>query len=211
MTLFTQPLLQFIGPDGLPYTFAKGYFFEADGTTPTTVYSDAACTTTLDQPVVADDEGRFVPIYYASGTSIRGRFYTSADILIGEALNLNSIEEVTDYYDIKFWQPSVPTNSQTLLVVNIVRPMTLPEDLDDGVFPSICTVGVAPTADTTLTLRKNGGSIGTLVFHTDQTVTTTITATSFVASDQLSITAQASADATAAAFALTLVFSLVHT
>lgn len=68
---------------------------------------------------------------------------------------------------------------------------------------------VAATASTTITLRKNGTSIGTIVFGIGGTVATVTiaTAVSFVADDIFTITAPSTADATLADVLLTLPYS----
>lgn len=66
---------------------------------------------------------------------------------------------------------------------------------------------VAPTADTTLTIKKNGSSIGTLVFEAGSPTTVLITFAStvtFAAGDLLQITSPGSPDATLADVSITL-------
>ncbi|MCC7462085.1 MAG: hypothetical protein IT480_06430 [Gammaproteobacteria bacterium] len=58
------------------------YQFYATGTTtPANVYADDALTTPLTNPVVADADGRFVPIYMDSSTVYRVQLYDADDVL----------------------------------------------------------------------------------------------------------------------------------
>lgn len=79
-------------------------------------------------------------------------------------------------------------------------------DWSGGVSASRASLGVAPTATTTLTINQNGAPIGTIVFDTFgyPVFNTTGGATTFEPGDVLTIVNQASADATAANFGITL-------
>lgn len=81
--LFTPPFQQTLDANANAVSGARLFFYVSGTTTPTSVYADAALTTPLDAPVIADGAGRFVPIYLdpqiryrvivadASGTPIR--------------------------------------------------------------------------------------------------------------------------------------------
>lgn len=105
-------------------------------------------------------------------------------------------------YDVNIFQSGVMVNAQEFFRLNAVRPFTLPINLTG----SVVTAGVAATASTTLTIKKNGASIGTLVWAIAGT-TATITfaaAVSFAVNDILTVTGPATADATLANIALNL-------
>lgn len=81
--LFTPPFQTTLDANANAVPGARLTFFLSETTTPATVYADAALTTPLASPVIADAAGRFVPIYLdpmlkyrvivadASGTTIR--------------------------------------------------------------------------------------------------------------------------------------------
>lgn len=69
--------------DGAPYAGAKAYFYDSDGSTVISTYSDSELTTANTSPVVADADGWFEPIYLAdSVTSYRIIIRSSADTLL---------------------------------------------------------------------------------------------------------------------------------
>jgi hypothetical protein len=53
---------------GAPYSGAKLYVYVTGGLTPASVYSDAALTTPLSNPVVADSDGRFAQVFVSADT-----------------------------------------------------------------------------------------------------------------------------------------------
>lgn len=55
-----------------PYSGAKWTFYATGTSTPQAVYADAALTTPLSNPVVADAGGKFVPIYFNASLRYRG-------------------------------------------------------------------------------------------------------------------------------------------
>ena len=61
--LFTLPKQVPIQSSGAPWAGAKAYFYRAGTTTDQAVYTDAACSVAHAQPVVADANGVFAPIY----------------------------------------------------------------------------------------------------------------------------------------------------
>ena len=78
-----------------------------------------------------------------------------------------------------------------------------------GLISSQGTAGVAATAITTYSIRKNGSNVGTIVFAAGATTATFMmaSATTFMAGDVLTMVAPASPDATLANLAWTLVGS----
>src|SRR4051812_42316050 len=63
-------------------------------------------------------------------------------------------------YDLATFYPGVPGNSQLLARIKFARAVTFPINLTGSVADS----RVAATASTTVTLKKNGSSIGTIVW-----------------------------------------------
>lgn len=69
--------------DGVPYAGAKAYFYGTDGSTAISTYSDADVTTPSSNPVVADADGWFEPIYLADTvTSYRVIIRSTHDTLL---------------------------------------------------------------------------------------------------------------------------------
>lgn len=103
-------------------------------------------------------------------------------------------------YDLNVFISGVMSNNQEVFRHNAVRPYTLPSGLTGSIF----TAGVAATASTTLTIKKNGSSIGTLVWAISGTVPTVTFASpvSFAVTDVLTIEGPATADTTLANIAL---------
>jgi hypothetical protein len=105
-------------------------------------------------------------------------------------------------YDLLMFSPGVPGNSALMARVVIPRIVTLPISLTG----SYASATVAATAATTLTLAKNGSSIGTVNFALGATVGTFTfsSAVTTAAGDVLTVTNQATADATLANVSITL-------
>lgn len=98
--------------------------------------------------------------------------------------------------DLHVFVPGTMSNAQLLFRLKTTRAFTLPINLTG----SFVTANTAATASTTLTLKKNGSSIGTAVFAISGT-TATLTfsaAVSFASGDVLTIEGPATADATLA-------------
>lgn len=99
-------------------------------------------------------------------------------------------------YDFYAFVPGVMVNSMTILGIDALRAFTFPISLTGSVFKA----GVAATGSTTVTLLKNGVSIGTVVWSASGT-TGAITfagAVSFAVGDIFTMTGPATADATLA-------------
>lgn len=104
-------------------------------------------------------------------------------------------------YDLFVFYPGVLANSAVLLRHVAVRAWSLPTNASG----SALSAGTAATGSTTLTLKKNGSSIGTAVVSASGTTAAfTVTATSFAATDVLTVEGPGTADATLANVALSL-------
>jgi hypothetical protein len=108
-------------------------------------------------------------------------------------------------YDIMLSFAGVPLNGQRLAEVLIPRAVTIPA----GCTQSLARARVAPTAQATLTLKKNDIAVGTVTFNTNGTTAFTCSSPiELVAGDRLAWDAQATADATLAGLEVTLVGDL---
>lgn len=98
-----------------------------------------------------------------------------------------------------------PTAAQEVFIMNVVAPFTIPLN-GTG---SIGLVRTNPTAAATYTMKKNGVSFGTINVSTGGVVTFTIaSATSFIATDIMTVEAPATVDATLATMSTTILASI---
>lgn len=113
-----------------------------------------------------------------------------------------SIATLTPVIDISAFIPGLQNNNQTLLRYELRQNATFPTNLSG----SKCSAGVAATGSTTLTIKHNGASVGTMVFAASGTVATlTLTTFNGVVGDLIEVVAPATADITLADVAFTLV------
>ena len=80
--LFYPPHAVIVNGTGVPYANAKAYFYITLTSTPKNTFSDSALTTPNANPVVADANGVFGPIYLNTDALYRVTLNTSADVLI---------------------------------------------------------------------------------------------------------------------------------
>lgn len=80
-TLFTPPRYTPVDGNGATYPGGKLYFYTTGTTTPKNTYSDSGLVTPNANPVVADADGLFGPIYLASG-DYKVILKTSADTTV---------------------------------------------------------------------------------------------------------------------------------
>lgn len=79
--LFTSPVLRPLTISGAIMPDAYVQFYLAGTTTPADVYADAALTTPLENPVVANSAGEFPPIYLDRAVAYRAQLYAADDVL----------------------------------------------------------------------------------------------------------------------------------
>lgn len=103
---------------------------------------------------------------------------------------------------ISWFFTSAPTSSEVLAIYVAAEAITLADDFAG----SVGTCGTNPTATFTLTVRKNGSSVGTIAISTSGvfTFTTTGGAVTLAAGDVLRIVAPSGVDGTVANVAATL-------
>lgn len=80
MALFISPHHQILDTNGDPVSGGKAYFYDEGTTNDKTVYQESAESTAHPQPVVADGNGFFPPIYF-SGTA-RVVFKDASDVAL---------------------------------------------------------------------------------------------------------------------------------
>jgi hypothetical protein len=118
------------------------------------------------------------------------------------AYRAQSTGSISEPYDIACSIANLTANNEDILFFTFARSATLPASATG----SQAVAAASATASTTYTIRKNGASIGTIVWSAAGTVGvfTGISATNFVAGDVLSITGPATADTTLADIGITL-------
>jgi hypothetical protein len=113
-------------------------------------------------------------------------------------VNINSAAVTT--YDIGVFFPGPVSNNQLLLLLPVERQVNFAVNM----VPSVSACGTNPTASVTLTLNRNGSSIGTLIVNTSGVGTFATSATTFNAGDVLTIVGPVTADTTYADVGITL-------
>lgn len=105
-------------------------------------------------------------------------------------------------YDFYATIPGVMSNTMLVIGIDTLRAFTLPINLTG----SVAKAGIAATGSTTLTLKKNGSSIGTLIWSASGTTAalTFASAVSFAVADIFTLEGPASADATLANIRISL-------
>lgn len=81
-SIFVRPKVAPINAGGVPYSGAKYTFYLTSTSTLASVYTDSALTTPHSNPVVADANGVFAPIWLDPAVTYRARLTTSSDVLI---------------------------------------------------------------------------------------------------------------------------------
>lgn len=79
--LYFEPTARPLTASGAIMPGAYMQFYAAGTTTPSDVYSDADLTTPLSNPVVADSDGRFPPIYLDPSVRYRVQLYDADNVL----------------------------------------------------------------------------------------------------------------------------------
>lgn len=202
---------QFIDINGNPLVGGTVTFYEPGTLVLKDTWQDSGQTILNTNPIILDSRGQ--AIIYGNGI-YRQRVKDSLGNLIWDELTdspysaANPPPGVTSFYDLFIFKNVKPGNGEIYPVCNEVRGLSLPI----GLTGSIITIdpGSLPTSSITLTLRKNGSSIGTIGISTLGVVTITFTSLiTFAASDQFSLVWPSPQDSTANNIAITLVFTVL--
>ena len=121
-----------------------------------------------------------------------GRLYVARTDGTANGVIARDVGGVTEPMDFHIFLPGVMNNAQLCYQMNVTRPFTLPI----GLAGSYATAANAAAASTTVTLKKNGSSIGTLIWAISGT-TASITfssAVSFAVGDTFTVSGPATAD-----------------
>lgn len=189
---------------------AKLYTYEDGTTTPLATYTDNGLTTPHTNPVIANSEGRFEPIYL-SPVGYKFRLTDASDVLI---------EEIDPYFP--FTSVLATTANESELVISVDGILTNAQEIFEmigrgglsytlpaGAGDSRASADTAATAQTVLTLKKNNSSVGTITFAAGGTSGTfaVASAVTIAAGDKLSVENQATADVTLADVQINLVLT----
>lgn len=106
------------------------------------------------------------------------------------------------FYDYAVFIPSKPTDGQLVTRLEVARAFTLPASLTG----SQASARVASTGNVSFDIKRNGSSIGSVVFNVSASGTFTFASgVTFAAGDLLELVAPATADATLEDISITLV------
>jgi len=108
--MWSQSLIPQIDRNGDPLVGAKAYFYDAGTTTPQVVYADSALGVAIDQPVLADANGRFPAVFLSPDPGSYRNKMTDAD----DALLFN-VDGISVPQDADFVPPDAGDTDPTLL------------------------------------------------------------------------------------------------
>lgn len=89
-TIFGLPLSQQLDSNGDPIVGALLTIYEADSTTPVTVYEDFGLTSETSNPITTDASGR-IPEFWLDDGSYRARLTTAGGVVIFDLLNTTAL------------------------------------------------------------------------------------------------------------------------
>ncbi len=201
---------QFIDINGNPLVGGSVTFYEPDTLVLKDTWQDSDQTVLNTNPIILDSRGQAV--IYGDGV-YRQRVKDSLGNLIWDQETSapycasNPPPGGTSFYDRPIFMEGMPTDGEIYPIINEVRGLSLPIALAG----SIITIdpGSLPTSSITITMKKNGSSIGTIDIDTLGNVVVTFPAEiSFVAGDQSSWVWPSPQDATAANIAMSIVYTV---
>jgi hypothetical protein len=106
--LFSLPKVVPLSSAGGLLPGAKLHFFQTGTSTPQNTYQDVALTTAHANPVIADAEGVFAPIYLdPSLPAYRVRLSTSADVQLWQLDNIPSNQNTAQQFRLKHTTPKL--------------------------------------------------------------------------------------------------------
>lgn len=154
------------------------------------------------QPITFDLEDTAVTPGTYGGASALGSFQYGYFTVDAQGRLTGAGEQTLDLFlDIVLFVQGTMTNGELVLRIEATRDFTLPASLTG----SQASAGVASTGNVSFDIKKNGSSIGSVVFNASASGTFTFTtATSFVAGDLLELVAPATADGTLADVSISL-------
>lgn len=192
MAIISPVRHRFYNNDGTVASGGKVYIYEPGTSTAKASYTTSAGTVANTNPIILDSHGECD--LWTSGLFKLNLLQSDNTQVTGYPIdNLGAGQSA---YDIAGFISGVPTNSQVILRLPMIRVVTF----DVNLALSRASAGTAATASTTFNIAKNGTNFGTMVFAIGGTTASFVAATppSFAAGDVLTVTGPASADATLA-------------
>lgn len=190
---------------------AKLNTYEVGTTTPQATFLDSALTSPAANPILTDAAGRFPDAIFAQALQYKFVLTDASD---------NTLQTVEPWTPVTFRLATQfgfeyfsvyndGTNSDAQDIYDLVIPDGTTLALPAGATNSKAVAATAATAETTYTMFKNGGSVGTIVFAAAGTtgVFTVATEVSFAPGDVFEIRNQATADGTLSDISVTIAFS----
>lgn len=98
MPLLQQPVMQLSRFNGVPWPFAKAYFYKTGTTDPVEVFADSDLTVARTWPVVADDAGIFPAIYFDGNILIRLKLVADDGDLANPLLDIDPVNTLFEVY-----------------------------------------------------------------------------------------------------------------
>lgn len=204
---------QFADGNGVPYVAGLVYMKVPNSDTLKDTWQDEGHLALNTNPIVLDAAGRCV--CWGSGR-YRQQLYDRLGNLVWDKITISLTSEddvdtilaalVTTLYDVPFYLQGTLADNEICFVYLATRNLTLPAGLTASKFAILTN----PAATMTLTLKKNGSSVGTVAFSTSGIVTVTVASQiTLAAGDQLSVVGQAVHDATGANVAGNFVMTVV--
>lgn len=109
---YTKPL----STAGLPLAGAQMFFYQTGAyTTQQTVYQDIALTSPAAQPLVADGNGRFAPVFLNPALSYSWQLYTAGSVLLEQADPVNTQNVAIP---VTLYVPANESRSSTVTLAN---------------------------------------------------------------------------------------------
>ncbi len=201
----------FIDINGNPLVGGTVTFYEPGTLSLKDTWQDSTQTILNTNPIILDSRGQ--AIIYGYGI-YRQRVKDSLGNLIWDELTAapyspsNPPPGSASFYDKDIFLEGKPTDGEIYPIINILRDLELPIALAG----SVITIDPAslPTSTITVTLYKNGASIGTFTIDTLGNVVVTFpAAVTWAARDQFSIGWPSPQDATAANIAVNIPWTVI--
>ncbi len=152
--LLMQPVLRATDEDGQPISGALLYAYLSGGTTPTPIYTSFTLTTQHSNPVVADADGWFPPVFISDAISYRFQMRTPGGVLLpGYDVDPYGLPVAVSAEDIRDAIAAALTNGSNITITanDGADTITIAADLDDA---KPIEAMIIPITDTTTVVAE---------------------------------------------------------